>query len=196
MAWRFLSRLALALGIIASGAQPAGSQQLDSLSIGFRKPAAGFVSSGRAPVPSTFSLGRASVESALVGALWAGLAGLAVDAVYCDKHHGDEPSILFGPCSFYVAGGTAVGGFGGAVVGATIGAVRVARRRGCPSGAAVTRAIAGAVLGAAPGLITVASRPRYSPGRTALVLSAPLLAGVGAAAAVVGCRAPQVLTPG
>lgn len=191
MSGPFLSRLALALGVFASSAQPAGSQQLDALSIGFRKPAARVVASGPAVAPSTFSLGSESAKSALMGAVGAGSVGFMVDAAYCEQHHGDEPSILFGPCFFYTGIGTAGGWFGGAVLGATVGAARVARKRGCPYRAAVVRAIVGAALGAAPGLSIVARRPgKYPPAHTALVVGTPLLAGVGAAAAVVGCRAP------
>lgn len=191
MSWPFISRLALGLGFIASGAQPAESQRPDALSIGFRKPAPTVVASAPVVAPSLFSLGNESVKSGLTVALLAGTAGFLVDYLYCSQHYGDERSVLFRRCTAYTGIGTAGGWFGGAALGATLGAARMARKRGCPSGAALMRAIAGAVLGAASGLSIVTRRPgKYPPAHTALIVGTPLLAGVGAAAAVVGCQGP------
>jgi len=39
-----------------------------------------------------------------------------VDQAYCERHHGNEPSFLFGPCFLYANEGFAVGWFGGAIV--------------------------------------------------------------------------------
>ena len=140
--------------------------------------------------PSDLSLTAKSVGWSAMGSLLGGSAGLAVDQAYCKRHHGDEPSFLFGPCFLYANEGFGTGWFSGTIVGATYGAVRQARKRGCPRGAAILRAVAGASVGAAPGLIIVAQRTgKYPPSRSVFIAGAPLLSGLGAAAAVVGCHA-------
>ena len=140
--------------------------------------------------PSDLALTAKSVGWSAMGSLLGGSAGLAVDQAYCKRHHGDEPSFLFGPCFLYANEGFGVGWFSGTIVGATYGAVKEARKRGCPRGAAILRAVAGASVGAAPGLIIVAKRPgKYPPSRSVFIAGAPLLSGLGAAAAVIGCHA-------
>jgi hypothetical protein len=139
--------------------------------------------------PSNFALIAKSVGRSVLGSLAGGLAGLAVDQEYCQRHHGHDPSFLFGPCFLYANEGFGAGWFGGAIVGSTYGAVKAARKRGCPRDTAMLRAIAGATLGAAPGLIVVVKRTgNYPPSRSVFIASAPLLAGIGAAAAVTGCH--------
>lgn len=190
----FVSRLRLGLGIIALFAQSAESQQLDTLSIGIQQPVAGTASSLNAP--STFSLARTSLKWGMSGGLTAAGVGMVVDYALCKRYHADEPSYLFPRCFLPAGGGTATGWFGGAIVGATIGAARAARKRGCPSREATIRALAGAALGVVPGLIAVTRGPgKYppenewvAPAIALTVSSAPLLAGVGAAAAVITCR--------
>src|ERR1700694_5375360 len=120
--------LALALGLILSSARPTGCQQLRQLEVGIR-PAAASEPHAR---PSGLSLNLKSVGWAVTGSVLAGGAGLAVDQAYCQRHHGSEPSFLFGPCAFYANEGFAAGWFGGAILGATFGAARVAHNRGCP----------------------------------------------------------------
>jgi hypothetical protein len=116
---------------------------------------------------------------------------LLVDQAYCERHHGDEETFLFGPCFLYAGGGFVAGWFGGAIAGSTLGAARVAQKRGCPRNAAMLRAAAGAIMGSAPGLIVVAPRPgKYPPSRSVFIAGAPLLSGLGAAAAVIGCHGP------
>lgn len=185
----FLPQLALGIGIIVSVTQSAVSQQLDSLSVGIHAQATLATAPPPEDAPSILFLGAKSVAWASAGAMTAGAVGFGIDSEYCQKHHGDEPVIFFGPCFMPAGGATAVGWFGGSVIGATIGAARIARKRGCPSRAATMRALAGAALGALPGLSIVARRPgKYPPAHTALVFGTPLLAGVGAAASVAGCR--------
>jgi hypothetical protein len=178
--------LALALGIIVLSTRSIGCQQLRLLEVGVRPAAADSI----APThPSGFSLNVKSVGWAVSGSVLAGTAGLYVDQAYCQRHHGHDPSIFFGPCAFYVNGGAAAGWFGGAFLGATLGAARVAHQRGCPWRAAILRAVGGAAIGVAPGLTIVAGRPgKYPPSRSILIASAPLLGGIGAAAAVIGCQ--------
>jgi hypothetical protein len=178
--------LALALGIIISSARPIGCQQMRLLVVGVQPAAPASIPNAR---PSGLSLNLKSVEWAVTGSLLAGVWGLAVDQAYCQRHHGNEPSFLFGPCFFYVNEASAVGWLGGASVGAAFGAAHFAHERGCPRRAAILRAVAGAAIGVAPGLIIVADRGRYSPSRSVLVAATPLLAGIGAAAAVIGCQA-------
>jgi hypothetical protein len=139
--------------------------------------------------PSNFSLIARSTGKSVLGAVVGGLLGLTVDDAYCERHHGDEPAVLFGPCFLYANEGFGAGWFGGGIIGSTYGAVKTARKRGCASNAALLRAITGAAVSVAPGVIIAAKRTgKYSPSRSAFIASAPLLAGIGAAAAVVGCR--------
>jgi len=178
--------LALALGIIVSSARSADCQQLRLLEVGVRPPAADSIASRH---PSGFSLSVKSVGGAISGSMLASAAGLLVDQEYCQRHHGHDPSFLFGPCFFYVSGGAAAGWFGGAFLGSTLGAARVAHERGCPWHAAILRAVGGAAIGVAPGATIVARRPgKYPPSRSMLIAAAPLLSGIGAAAAVIGCQ--------
>src|ERR1700716_4326050 len=178
--------LALALGIIVSSARPTHCQQLWLLEAGVQPAAA----SNAHTRPSGLSLNLKRVGWAAAGSVLGAGAGLAVDQAYCQRHHGNEPSFLFGPCTFYANEGVAAGWFGGAILGATFGAARVAHDRGCPWRAAILRSVAGAAIGVAPGLTVVASRPgKYPPSRSMLIAATPLLGGIGAAAAVIGCQA-------
>ena len=182
--------LALALGFIVSSARPIGCQELQVLTVGIQ-PASPAAASVPQTHPSGLSLNVKSFRGAIFGSVSAGSAGFLIDQAYCNQHHGDEPSVLFGPCFLYAGEGFAAGWFGGAIVGATLGAAKVAQKRGCPRGASLVRTFAGAALGAAPGLIIVSGRPgKYPPSRSAVILGTPLLAGVMAAAAVMGCQAP------
>jgi hypothetical protein len=142
--------------------------------------------------PTTFELGATSVGEAAGGALVGGLAGFAVDGAYCQRHHGKDPSFLFGPCFLYVRDASAIGWFGGTVVGATWGAVRVAEKRGCPRQQAVMRSVLGSMIGLASGaaVILAPSSGKYPPARSMFTLGAPLLSGIAAAIAVRGCRGP------
>jgi hypothetical protein len=121
-----------------------------------------------------------------------GVAGFVVDQISCRQHHGSGGgSFLDDPCALYTAGGAQIGWFGGAIVGATSGAARAARERGCPRQTALARAFAGSVLGAAPGIIIVAGGPaKYPPSRSAFVAIAPLASGSLAALAVMSCHGP------
>jgi hypothetical protein len=141
--------------------------------------------------PSALSSTVKSVGWATSGSVLAGGAGLVVDEIYCKQHHPNEQGFIFPYCAFYAGGGFATGWFGGATVGAALGAARAAQKRGCPRSSALTRAFAGAALGAAPGLSIVAGRPgKYPPSRSVVILGTPLLAGVGAVLATIGCHAP------
>ena len=178
--------VAFLLGIIASSGRSASCQELRLLEVGVQPPAADSIVPSH---PSGFSLTVKSVGRAVSGSALASTAGLEVDQVYCERHHGREASFLFGPCTFYVSGGAAAGWFGGAFLGSTVGAARVAHKRGCPWHAAILRAIGGAAIGVAPGVTIVARRPgKYPPSRSMLIAAAPLLSGIGAAAAVIGCQ--------
>jgi hypothetical protein len=122
-------------------------------------------------------------------AILGGGIGSVADGAYCKTHHGDEPTIIFGPCFLYAAAGTATGWFGGSIVGATVGATSIARKRGCSPVSAIVRAFSGAMLGALPGIVLVAPQTgKYPSTKTAFILAAPLLSGVGAAAAVANCH--------
>jgi len=193
MLWLITARLTFGLGILAAGAQTVRCQQLNPLPVGFQQSAAHTSASRVDFSRSALALGGTSVGWASVGAVLGGGVGLIVDDQYCKHYHEREKGSLFGPCFAYAGGGAATGWFGGAVVGATVGATRVAHKRGCPPRAAKVRAVAGAVLGVVPGLSVVIRRPgKYPPGRAALVFTAPLLAGAGASVAVLACRAPGV----
>jgi hypothetical protein len=187
MRWYRVVWVACSVSIAAAGPRRLDSQQV--------LPPAGLrrVTTDTGPAayrPSELELAGKSMGWAAYGAVVAGGIGLIVDDQYCERYHRHEPSGLFGRCFAYVGTGGAVGWFGGAAVGATVGAVRVARRRGCQAHTAVARAVVGAVLGVLPGVAVVAHRPgRYPPGRSAWLFGAPLLAGAGAAIAVRNCRA-------
>jgi hypothetical protein len=183
--WSTPTRLALAFWIINSSAQAMDGQQIHALEAGIRNRELAAADSE----PSTLSTGAKSVGWATYGSVLGGFSGWVVDNAYCNKHHRDEGDYIFGPCFFYANGGFATGWFGGAMVGATLGAARMAEKRGCPRGAALMRAFAGAALGAAPGLIIVVPRPgKYPPSRSLVILGTPLLAGFGATAAIIGCH--------
>ena len=176
------TRFAIAFWIINSSAQAMDGQQIHDLEAGIQRRDTAAAENK----PSTFSTGAKSMGWATFGSLLGGLTGLDVDDVYCKRHHPDDGDDLLGPCTFYASGGFTTGWFGGAMVGATFGAARMAEKRGCPRGAALMRAFAGAALGTAPGLAIVVARPgKYPP---LAIWGTPLLAGVGAAAAVIGCH--------
>jgi hypothetical protein len=179
--------ITLGLAIIVASTRSLGCQQLRLIEAGVHTRDHIQVADTR---PSAFSLGRKSVSESVFASLLGGAAGLAVDQAYCERRHGKEPSFLFGPCFLYANEGFATGWFGGAIVGSTFGAVRVAEKRGCARGAAILRAAIGATIGAAPGLSIVARRSgKYPPSRSIFIAGAPFLSGLGAAAAVVGCHA-------
>jgi hypothetical protein len=139
--------------------------------------------------PSRLGLGARAVGGATGFAVLGGVLGFAVDVAVCKRHKDRQPTSDFGPCWFPAQEGTAIGWFGGALLGATKMAATGARERGCPARAAWWRAAAGANAGALPGILLAASRPEHlARSRSAVLLSAPLLAGAGAAAAVVSCH--------
>jgi len=179
--------ITLALGIIILSARPVLCQQLQLIEAGVRAPKYAQVADSS---PSGFVLSAKSVGWSVFGSLLGGLTGLDLDHAYCERHHRGEQGFLFGRCFFYANEGFAAGWFGGAVVGSTIAAVRVAEKRGCARSTAIGRAMIGAAVGSAPGVIIVAGRPgKYPPSRSMFIAAAPLLSGIGAAVAVLGCHA-------
>jgi hypothetical protein len=179
--------ITLALGIIILSARPVLCQQLQLIEAGVRAPKYAQVADSS---PSGFVLSAKSVGWSVFGSLLGGLTGLDLDHAYCERHHRGEQGFLFGPCFFYANEGFAAGWFGGAVLGSTFGAVRVAEKRGCARSNAIGRAMIGAAVGSAPGVIIVAGRPgKYPPSRSMFIAAAPLLSGIGAAVAVLGCHA-------
>src|SRR5438105_2756604 len=179
--------ITLALGIIMASARPVLCQQLRLIEAGVKPP--NYAQSDDTP-PSGFALTSKSVGWSVFGSLMGGLVGLDVDDAYCQRHHGHEQGDLFGPCFLYANEGFAAGWFGGAIVGSTFGAVRVAEKRGCARSTAIMRATIGAAIGSAPGVSIVAQRSgKYPPSRAIFVAAAPLLSGIGAVVAVIGCQA-------
>jgi hypothetical protein len=138
--------------------------------------------------PSRLGLGTRAVGGATGFAVLGGALGFAVDVAVCKRHKDRQPPSEYGRCWYPAQEGTAIGWFGGALLGATKMAATGARERGCPVRAAWWRAAAGASAGALPGVLLAASRPEHlAPSRSVVMLSAPLLAGAGAAAAVASC---------
>src|SRR6266404_1499399 len=181
------SGITFALAITVGSARSLGCQQLRLIEAGVHTSDYTQVADSG---PSAFPLSTKSVGWSVYGSLLGGAWGLLVDQVYCERHHGKEPSFLFGPCSFYANEGFAAGWFGGAIVGSTFGAVRVAEKRGCARGTAILRAAIGASIGAAPGLNIVARRSgKYPPSRSIVIAGTPFLSGLGAASEVVVCHA-------
>jgi hypothetical protein len=173
------------LATLAALPRPVAAQQDSLITLGVRAPE----HSQSLKAPSNISLALRSIRSSSIGSLIGGVAGLAVDNAYCERHHGKEPSFLFGPCFLYANEGFGTGWFGGAIVGSAYGAMNAATKRGCPRDIALLRAVVGASLGAAPGVIIVAKRAgKYPPSRSVLIASAPLVSAFGAAAAVGGCH--------
>ena len=111
-----------------------------------------------------------------------------VHGIACD---GDGPSKrvgFFGPC-WPSDESIAIGWYGGSFVGAAGVAAAVAMQRGCPPAHAVWRATLGASLGVLPGLVARNTRLSRVPlGRHDLAITTPLVAGLGAFIATVGCQ--------
>ena len=144
----------------------------------------------RPEVPSVPKLHLLTVATSAIGALLGGALGQGIDEARCKRENPERaPELFDDPCYIPLGDGAAAGWVGGATFGAAVAATAGGHRRGCPWGEATVRALGGAVAGAAPGLVVVASKPgSYRGTRAALVMSAPLLAGLGSAAAVAGCR--------
>ena len=177
----------LALGAIALSCTSVhvGAQQLRGMTVGLRHQVIADLPARPSSVRVTASAMGWAATLALGGA---GVGGI-VDQEICERRHGHEQGTLFGPCFAYAAAPTAIGWFGGSLVGATVGAARMARKRGCPRQAAGWRAFGGALLGVAPGMAAVLSGgDKFPARRSALIFTAPLLAGAGAAAAVMSCH--------
>ncbi len=187
MTWSRIG-ITLTLGMMVALARPIGCQQLRLIEAGVQTSGYTQLADTR---PSDFSLAAKSVGWSVLGALLGGSAGLLVDQAYCQSHYGDEPGFIFGPCFLYANEGFAIGWFGGTIVGSTFGAVEVAEKRGCARTPAILRAAIGAAIGSVPGISIVARRTgKYPPSRSIFIAGAPLLSGIGAAVAVVGCHAP------
>jgi len=132
---------------------------------------------------------------ATAGAATAAFSGIVMtSAVYslaCNRRHPDRPADLFGldRCTFASDESLKIGWHGGSFVGAAGVAATVAVWRGCPKRHATWRALTGAAVGTLPGLIAASHSPTIAGPRTKLIAVTPIIAGVGAATAVVTCRA-------
>jgi hypothetical protein len=183
-------RIAASL-MLSMVALDAGAQQLQEPTFTFREARPETVSPKPA-VPSTLRLYLTS----MIGATTAGMGGFVVggmmDHAECKRENAGRTGVIFtDPCALSFDQWAAVGWAGGSALGATVTAASNAHKRGCPWKQAGLRALGGSLIGVAPGLLVIARHPeKYPAPRTALVLSAPLLAGVGSAAAVVSCRRP------
>jgi hypothetical protein len=179
--------LALTLWLLAGAAREAGAQRQDALSSGMRS--VRVPATAPAPAsPSTLKLTGITLAGALGAAAGGALIGYGVDSWACRRRHRGEDDAAW-DCFLTTGTPTGVGWFGGGIVGATAAASVTAQRRGCSARAATWRALGGALLGATPGAIAVlGSNGYYPPGRSAVMLTAPLLSGAGATLAVVGCH--------
>jgi hypothetical protein len=100
-----------------------------------------------------------------------------------------SPAFIFGPCDFFFDQRAGQGWYGATLVGATAGAAIMANRNGCPAGQAISRALAGGLAGMIPvGAYFAAGGRGYSYEGVWLALATPVTQGIGAAAAVRGCR--------
>jgi hypothetical protein len=188
-----VSRLALCAIALACTSVYVGAQQLRGLTVGLKHRTS---SDLPAPPPSSVRVTASAMGWAAILALGGASVGGIVDQSICERRHGHEQGTLFGPCFAYAAAPTATGWFGGSLVGATVGAARMARKRGCPRQAAGWRAFGGALLGVAPGMAAVLSGgDKFPARRSALIFTAPVLAGAGAAAAVMSCHASRARRP-
>ena len=142
------------------------------------------------PLSAVFESRYVRTVGSSIGASIVGVAaGLTVDQMYCQHHHGKDANDFFGPCTFYAGYGAGIGWFGGSLLGATSAAAHIAKKAGCPRDVAIGRAFAGGLIGIAPGWAFAAQRTgRYAPPRSTFVFGAPILSGVLAASAVHGCK--------
>jgi hypothetical protein len=101
-------QITLAMTALLVSARAAGSQQLQHIEAGIQHQQPTEID--RSP-PSGLALAAKSVGWSALGSLVGGAAGLAVDQAYCERHHGKEPSSLFGPCTFYANEGFGAGWF-------------------------------------------------------------------------------------
>lgn len=189
-----MTTTALGLVLLALAAHRAGAQALEEATVGFREPreapaTATAAMHGR-EAPTVRTLYLLTVGTSALGALLGGALGQGFDESRCKRENPERtPQLFDDPCFIPVRDGAAVGWASGATLGATVAAAAGARRRGCPWPKATMRALAGAAAGSAPGLVVVAAKPgSYRGMRAALVMTTPLLAGVGSAAAVARCR--------
>lgn len=135
--------------------------------------------------PRATTLVLRSIGGATALSVTGALLGFAIDARNCRPNSGSFLDF----CLDHAGEGTAIGWFGGAAAAATFIAVAAARRRGCPARSAWLRAASAAGAGVLPGVLVALSRPkRYPSNVTAVLMSAPVLAGGAAAAAVIGCH--------
>jgi hypothetical protein len=186
MPFQFSARFVLLAAVLA-GAPTLWAQEADSLRAGIRDTLGSSVAIVSRPSSVRLALktGGAAFGYAVSGVM----LGNAVDAAYCKIHHGNERSVFLGPCFFYAAAGTAIGWFGGGMLGAVSAASSIARKRGCSQSNAIVRAVAGAAVGTLPGVLIVSARPeKYPAPRGAIMFGSPLLAAAGAATAVAGCH--------
>lgn len=185
-----LHAFAISAALLSLASGPLHAQRMSDLAVGLRRPAMRGDSRMRAPAPpSAVRMTAVAIGLATASAVGAGALGGIVDNSICERRHRGDTGFLFGPCFFYAGAPTAIGWLGGGIVGATVGAARTARQRGCGATASWSRALGGAVLGAVPGtLAAVVGGDRFPPRRSALIFTAPLLTGAGAAVAVVGCH--------
>lgn len=185
-----LQNFVINAGLLVLAAGTLRAQRVSDLEVGLRR--ASIRTDTRTqewPSPSATRVTTVAIGLSTLFALGGGALGAIVDSGICERQHRGETQELFGPCFLYAGAPTAAGWLGGGVVGATIGAAQTARQRGCSVTASWARAFAGAVLGAVPGTVaTIAWDDRFPPRRSALIFSAPLLTGAGAALAVVGCH--------
>lgn len=116
-------------------------------------------------------------------------AYIAYTLVCQHRHRNSEESSGFGPCFPPSDESLALGWYGGSFAGAAGVAATVAVRRGCPVREAAWRSMAGAAVGTLPGLLAMTIRPDRIPARRGrLIAITPVLSGIGAAVAVVGCE--------
>jgi hypothetical protein len=198
------ARSVLTLCLLAGVAREAAAQRVDERSAGARfavAPASAIAHDAspavaRAPATATSAsplrLAALTLGGAVGLANTGALLGMVVDRAACERRHRNDPVDAFyflDPCALYYDRGTSVGWLGGAVVGSTIVSAVVAQRRGCPARVAGWRAVGGALLGATPGTVAVlGAHHRFPPGRSAFIVTGPLLTGAGATLAVVGCH--------
>ena len=140
--------------------------------------------------PSTPRIVLATMGIATAEGIGFAILGNNIDYLRCRRdNRGVQGAIFTDPCFGYSGNATKTGWFVGSLGGAAVGALAMARLRGCPFAPGIARSVAGTIIGALPAMITASTPSEKIPAkRSMLIGSAPVLGGLAAALAVSGCH--------
>lgn len=189
---RWIRVAVVAVATIAGGSDAAAQSAPASDTTNHAAPALGatVIPTSAELSPSTPKMVFATMGIATVEGLAFAIAGNNLDYVRCRRRNRGVHGALFDdPCFGYSGNATETGWFVGSLGGAALGALAMARLRGCGFGPGVARAVTGTIIGGLPAMITAAKRSDRIPAKRSMMIgSAPILAGLTAAVAVRGCH--------